>query len=353
MLESGTMKILALESSCDESAVALFDSEKGIVIERVNTQIALHSQYGGVVPDLASREHLANFPLLLESVSREIDPAEIDAVAVTRGPGLAGCLALGIAYAKTLALTWNKPMLALNHLRGHLFSPFIPLHESNPAEFEKASRALFPHLGLVVSGGNTLLVEVDDKRRVTILAGTVDDAAGEAFDKGAKLLGMPYPGGALIEKHANEAREHGKFTFPHGDAIKREPRFSFSGLKTSLRYRLEKMSDEELAAVLPEICADYQDAIICQLVDKAAVQFEKKRYASIGLSGGVSNNKTLRAAFENLAKRKRIPLLLAKPKHTGDNAAMMAFAAWFDAQLPPPEFSKKITFEPALTIDRA
>lgn len=352
MIKFALMKILALESSCDESAVALFDSEKGIVFERVNTQIALHSQYGGVVPDLASREHLANFPLLLEALSREVDICEVDAVAVTRGPGLAGCLALGIAYAKTLALTHHKPMLALNHLRGHLFSPFIPLHESNPAGFEEASRALFPHLGLVVSGGNTLLVEVDAERRVSILAGTVDDAAGEAFDKGAKLLGMPYPGGALIEKHANEARERGRFVFPHGDAIKREPRFSFSGLKTSLRYRLEKLSDDALAESLPEICADYQDAIIRQLTDKAAVQFEKKRYASIGLSGGVSNNKTLRAAFEKLAHRKKIPLLLAKPKHTGDNAAMMAFAAWFDAQLPPPEVSKKITFEPALTIDR-
>lgn len=353
MVNFRSMRILALESSCDESAVALFDSEKGIVIERVHTQIALHAQYGGVVPDLASREHLANFPCLLEDIASEIAPETIDAVAVTRGPGLAGCLALGIAYAKTLAVAWNKPMLALNHLRGHLFSPFIPLHESNPAGFEEASRALFPHLGLVVSGGNTLLVEVDYNRNVKILAGTVDDAAGEAFDKGAKLLGMPYPGGALIEKHANAARERGKFPFPHGDAIKREPRFSFSGLKTSLRYRLEKISDEELSEVLPDICADYQDAIIRQLVDKAAVQFEKKRYASIGLSGGVSNNKTLRTAFEKLAARKKIPLLLAKPKHTGDNAAMMAFAAWFDKQLPPPEYSRKITFEPALTIENA
>lgn len=347
------MRILAVESSCDESAIAVFDSERGIVAERVNTQIALHAQYGGVVPDLASREHLANFPVLLADIASEIDPESIDAIAVTRGPGLAGCLALGIALAKTLALTWHKPLLPLNHLRGHLFSSFIPLHESNPADFEKASRALFPHLGLVVSGGNTLLTEVDADLRVRILAGTVDDAAGEAFDKGAKLLGMPYPGGALIEKQAANAREHGKFTFPHGDAIKREPRFSFSGLKTSLRYRLEKMSDEELADTLPEICADYQTAIIRQLVDKAAVQFEKKRYASLGLSGGVSNNKALRAEFEKLAKRKKIPLLTAKPKHTGDNAAMIAFAAWFDKQVLTPENAKAITFEPALTIDRA
>lgn len=347
------MRILALESSCDESAVALFDSARGVVFERVNTQIALHAQYGGVVPDLAAREHLRNFPFLLAEAAAEIDPAGVDAVAVTRGPGLAACLALGIASARTVALAWNKPLVGVNHLRGHLFSPFLPLHRDDPADFEKAGRALFPHLGLVASGGNSLLVEVDAERRVRVLAGTVDDAAGEAFDKGAKLLGMPYPGGALIEKRAREARERGRFPFPHGDAIKREPRFSFSGLKTSLRYRLEKMSDAELADALPEICADYQEAIVRQLVDKAAVQFEKKRYASLGLSGGVSNNGALRAAFGELARRKKIPLLLAEPKHTGDNAAMIAFAAWFDAQLPPPKFSEALTFEPTLTIDRA
>ena len=199
------MKIFAAESSCDESALAVFDSGRGVVAERVNTQIALHGQFGGVVPDLAAREHLANFPALLEDICRSVDPAEIDAVAVTRGPGLAGCLALGIAYARAVAAAWGKPIAAVNHLRGHLFSPFIPVHEEDPAAFPRRRAALFPHLGLVVSGGNTLLVSVDAECRVEILAQTVDDAAGEAFDKGAKLLGMPYPGGALIEKQARLA----------------------------------------------------------------------------------------------------------------------------------------------------
>ncbi len=347
------MKILAFESSCDESALALFDSARGLELERVSTQIALHAQYGGVVPELAAREHLTNFPLILRDVAPEIlaAAATIDAVAVTRGPGLAGCLALGIALARTVALSLGKPLIAANHLRGHLFSPFIPLHESDPANFEKSCAALFPHLGLVVSGGNTLLVEVDENRRVKILAQTVDDAAGEAFDKGAKLLGMLYPGGALIEKQAKLARQHGKFSFPSGDAIKREPRFSFSGLKTSLRYKLEKISDDELATNLPEICADYQAAIVRQLAEKTAVQFEKKRYASLGLGGGVSNNNVLRAACREIADSKRVPLLLAHPKHTGDNAGIIAFAAWFDKQLPPPEFSKAISFAPALSIE--
>lgn len=346
------MKIFAVESSCDESALAVFDSEKGIVSELVNTQVALHGQFGGIVPDLASREHLANFPALLERVVADVSPEEIDAVAVTRGPGLAGCLALGIAYARAAAQVWKKPLLAVNHLRGHLFSPFIPLHEENPSAFEERCKKLFPHLGLVVSGGNTLLVSVDENRCVEILAQTVDDAAGEAFDKGAKLLGMPYPGGALIEKNANLARERGKFVFPRGENLKKGERFSFSGLKTSLRYRLEKMSDAELEASLPEICADYQDAIVAQLTGKVVSVLRERRFASIGLSGGVSNNKTLRAAFAEIAAKRKTPLLVAHPKHTGDNAAMIAFAAWFDAQLPPPACALPITFEPSLTIDR-
>ena len=347
------MRIFAIESSCDESALAVFDSEMGIVSELVNTQVALHGQFGGVVPDLASREHLANFPALLERIAREIDPGTIDAVAVTRGPGLAGCLALGIAYARAVAQVWQKPLSAVNHLRGHLFSPFIPLHEESPKTFPERVKKLFPHLGLVVSGGNTLLVAVDENRRAEILAQTVDDAAGEAFDKGAKLLGMPYPGGALIEKQANLARDRGKFTFPRGENLKKGERFSFSGLKTSLRYRLEKMSDEELESSMPEICADYQEAIIAQLTGKVLSVLRERHFVSLGLSGGVSNNKTLRASFAQIAQKHGIPLLVAHPRHTGDNAAMIAFAAWFDAQLPESVVDLPVTFEPSLTIDRA
>lgn len=345
------MTIFAFESSCDESALAVFDSEKGVRAELVNTQVALHGQFGGVVPDLASREHLANFPALLQDVASRVSPSEIDSVAVTRGPGLAGCLALGIAYARSVAAAWNKPLLAVNHLRGHLFSPFIPVHEESPADFARRRAALFPHLGLVVSGGNTLLVAVDADCRTEVLARTVDDAAGEAFDKGAKLLGMPYPGGALIEKNARLARSRGAFAFPRGENLRKGDRFSFSGLKTSLRYRLEKMSDDELAAALPEICADYQDAIVAQLAGKVSAVLRERRFASVGLSGGVSNNGVLRAAFSEIAAKRRIPLLVAHPKHTGDNAAMIAFAAWFDARMPDSVPALPITFEPSLTIE--
>ncbi len=343
--------ILAIESSCDESALALFDPARGLCGEWVHTQIALHSEYGGVVPDLASREHLKNFPALLHCLPADFSPAQISRLAVTRGPGLAGCLALGLALAKALSLAWQKPLTGINHLRGHLFSPFIGLHAAAPEEFPSRFAALLPHLGLVVSGGNTLLVELDAGGKVTVLAQTVDDAAGEAFDKGAKLLGMPYPGGALIEKIAREGNP-AAFDFPRGIPEKTDPRLSFSGLKTSLRYKLEKMDDATLASALPDLCASYQGAIIAQLLAKTKTQLRARRFASIGLSGGVSNNKTLRAAFAALAEKNRLPLLVAEPKHTGDNAGMIAFAAFADAALPPPDTANwALNFAPSLTID--
>jgi N6-L-threonylcarbamoyladenine synthase len=347
--------LLAIESSCDESGVALFDPEKGVVGDWVHSQVALHGEYGGVVPDLASREHLKNFPDLLRllPLPTDFNPAALRAVAVTQGPGLAGCLALGIAFAKALALAWGKPLLPVNHLRGHLFSPFIGLHADAPADFRRNFARLLPHLALVVSGGNTLLVELDAAGRVAVLAQTVDDAAGEAFDKGAKLLGLPYPGGALIEKLAANG-DPARHDFPRGIAEKSDPRFSFSGLKTSLRYKLEKLDDTALAVALPDICAGYQAAIIAQLVHKTRARLESRRYASLGLSGGVANNKSLRAAFDALARRHGVPLLAAQPRHSGDNAAMIAFAAFADTSLPAPTRANwRLAFAPSLTIDQS
>lgn len=337
--------LLAIESSCDESAIALFDPNNGIVGEWVHSQISLHGEYGGVVPDLASREHLKNFFPLLEAsgvVDRKDDIAQI---AVTNGPGLAGCLALGIAFAKSLGLAWKIPVVGLNHLRGHAFSPFIALHESSPRQFAGAFQGLLPHLGLIVSGGNTILFQIDRDRRVEVLAETVDDAAGEALDKGAKLLGLPYPGGPLVEQLAANGNAKA-FDFPKAIAPRNERRFSFSGLKTSLRYRLEKMDDAELAEALPDICASYQSAVIAQLTGKTKHLLEGQSYKSLGLSGGVSNNKALRAAMEKLAARYKLPCLIAQPKHTGDNAAMIAFAAYAD----PESVQEDFTLQPALRL---
>ncbi|PTY06642.1 tRNA (adenosine(37)-N6)-threonylcarbamoyltransferase complex transferase subunit TsaD [Opitutaceae bacterium EW11] len=322
--------LLALETSCDETAVALFDPSRGIVEEWIHSQIALHGRYGGVVPDLATREHLRNVvPLLERARERSSAFQGITRVAVTKGPGLAGCLAIGTASAKALALSLGVPLVGVNHLRGHAFSPFIALHAEMPNEFAERFAACLPHLGLIVSGGNTLLFSLGEDRRIRVLSTTRDDAAGEALDKGAKLLGLGYPGGPLIERLAAKGRIDA-FDFPRGIGPRSELDFSFSGLKTSLRYLLEKMTPEQIAAAMPDLCASYQQAVVDALVRKTSLALEQGGFRSVGLSGGVANNRTLRAALERTAQRARVSFFAAKPIHTGDNAGMVAFAAWAD-----------------------
>ena len=323
--------ILALESSCDETAVALFDSARGLCGEWVHSQIALHEKHGGVVPDLATREHLRNFAPLLERAKADGDFANVRTLAVTNGPGLAACLAIGVAAAKALALALRVPLVGVNHLRGHVWSPFVALHAEAPADFDRRAGNLLPHLGLVVSGGNTLLLVLDEARKITVLSTTRDDAAGEALDKGAKLLGLSYPGGPLIERLAQQGNP-AAFDFPRGIGRRDELDFSFSGVKTSLRYLIEKMSAAEVEARRADLCASYQAAVLDALVRKtrAALRQGAGRFRSIGLSGGVANNRALRAALDAEAQRARVPLLAAQPKHTGDNAGMIAFAAWAD-----------------------
>ena len=191
--------IFALESSCDETAVAFFDPERGLTHEWVHSQIALHEAYGGVVPDLASREHLAHFGPLVARALAAVPAERISSIAVTKGPGLAACLAMGLSTAKALGLAWGVPVVGVNHLRAHAFSPFIALHAANPGAFDEVFAQLLPHLGLLVSGGNTALFSIDEARCIRLLASTMDDAAGEALDKGAKLLGLGYPGGPQVE----------------------------------------------------------------------------------------------------------------------------------------------------------
>jgi len=323
--------ILAIESSCDESALALFDPARGLVRELISSQAAEHVKYGGVVPELASRMHLSALPLLLADFRTELSQAKT--IAVTRGPGLLPCLSMGVTLARSLALARGLPVVGVNHLRAHVHSPFIAVHAKDPAGFAAARAALLPHLAIVVSGGNTLLVKLDEQLRLTVIARTVDDAAGEAFDKGAKLLGLPYPGGALIEKQALQG-DLKKYPFPRGIPERADLRMSFSGLKTALRYQLEKMSDGQLAAEMPDLCAGYQHAIIEQLASKTGAALELSAYKSVGLSGGVANNRTLRTRLAQVAQQRRLPLMVAEPKHCGDNAGMIAFAAWADTGLP-------------------
>jgi N6-L-threonylcarbamoyladenine synthase len=217
----------------------------------------------------------------------------------------------------------------VNHLRGHVFSPFVAVHAENPSGFDEAFGKLLPHLGLIVSGGNTVLFEINEDRKLMVLGETIDDAAGEALDKGAKLLGMPYPGGPLIEKAALNG-DATRFEFPRGMLQSPEVKFSFSGLKTSLRYRLEKMSDADLEEAMSDICASYQQAVVDALVLKTKSVLKRGHFKSLGLSGGVANNRTLQSAFGKVAEKTRVPLLVAEPKQTGDNAGMICFASFMD-----------------------
>lgn len=338
------MKIFAIESSCDESAVAYFDSDIGVVESLVHSQVDMHALYGGVVPDLASQDHLAKLPALIKQLCGKCP--DMDEIAVTCGPGLPNCLAVGVAAAEGLAMAMGKPLRGVNHLCGHAFSPFIEVHKSAPAEFWCNYQGLLPHLGLVASGGNSIIFEIGTDRKLRVLAETVDDAAGEALDKGAKLLGMPYPGGALLEKTARGAKID-KNLFPYGQNrnLGQDPRLSFSGLKTSLRYHLEKIGPQAVRENLGTICASYQFAVVEQLRRHARHFLARGEYSSLGLSGGVSNNSALSAAFGELSQKYcRRPLLLAERQYRGDNAAMIAFAAFAAPELciEPQNLSVKI-----------
>jgi N6-L-threonylcarbamoyladenine synthase len=343
--------ILALESSCDETAVALFDPERGLAGELIYSQIALHGKYGGVVPDLATREHLRHFGPLLERARSEIGFERVREIAVTNGPGLAACLAIGVAAAKSLGLALRVPVTGVNHLRAHAWSPFIALHAEDPSGFSLRLEGLLPHLGLIVSGGNTLLFKLDRDRRLTVLSSTRDDAAGESLDKGAKLLGLGYPGGPLIEKFAAGGRADA-FDFPRGIGRRDDLDFSFSGLKTSLRYLLEKMPADDVRARLPDLCASYQQAVIDALARKtvAALRIAEGGFRSLGLSGGVANNAGLRARFASEAARAKITFLAAQPKHTGDNAGMIAFAAWADPSAGESRTGMATSIAPSATL---
>jgi N6-L-threonylcarbamoyladenine synthase len=322
--------ILAFESSCDESALAVFDPMAGVACEWVHSQIELHSEHGGVVPDIATREHLKHFGPLLKLAMGSSSWGRLSRVAVTRGPGLAACLAIGASAAKSVAHALGLPVVGVNHLRAHAWSPFIGLHAESPPEFSRRISALLPHLGLIVSGGNTILLSISEERLITKISATRDDAAGEALDKGAKLLGIGYPGGPEIERLAKGGRA-GAFDFPRAMGKEAGLDFSFSGLKTSLRYRIQAMEESAVHASLPDLCASYQSAVVDALSARTGEALARGTYASVGLSGGVANNLELRAAVAERARSAGASFVAAEPRHTGDNAAMIGFAAWVDA----------------------
>jgi N6-L-threonylcarbamoyladenine synthase len=327
------LMIIGIESSCDESAVAAFDKRTGVVFEEIASQVSLHSEYGGVVPELASREHVKNFiPLFKHLKKFGVENAEL--IAATNEPGLPGCISIGMAAARTMAFILNLPLLEINHLHGHLFSPFIPIHAACPEKFLNNIPNYLPHLGLLVSGGNTVLFKICEDLAVKIVAKTQDDAAGEAFDKGAKLMGLPYPGGVLIEKLAKTGDPH-KYQFPRAFSDKPEMKYSFSGLKTSLRYFLENFPGNFYPHI-NDICASYQEAIVDALVIKVELAVTTdSSIKSLGISGGVSNNNVLRKKMTTLANKFGRELIFPFSRHTGDNAAMIAFSAYIESSIKP------------------
>lgn len=306
--------ILAIETSCDETAVAILRGND-LLASEVASQTE-HEAYGGVVPEVASRNHLLHAPRLLESAVKkaEIDLSEVDAFAATSGPGLASSLMIGASIAKGLALGFAKPYLAINHLEGHLLSPFFT------GDFQ-----IEPNVSLIVSGGHTLLVEVRGPSEYRILGRTVDDAAGEAFDKVAKMLGLGYPGGPEIERCALSG-DAARFNFPRSMLDSGDHNFSFSGLKTAVRYQIAKLGEisEEGRA---DVCASFQRAAVEVLVEKTLRAARESKVNLVTVSGGVSCNRQLRDQMSEACNRAGLKLLTAAPQLCTDNAAMIAFAA--------------------------
>jgi N6-L-threonylcarbamoyladenine synthase len=313
--------ILAIETSCDETAVAILRGREMLASE-VASQIAEHEKFGGVVPEVASRNHLAQLPHLLEraTTSAKIAMNEIDAFAATSGPGLASSLLVGNSTAKGLAIGAGKAFLATNHLEGHLLSPFF------------GRVGIVPNISLIVSGGHTLLVTMRGISDYKILGRTVDDAAGEAFDKVAKLLGLGYPGGPAIEARAKNG-DPKKFDLPRSMLNSGDLNFSFSGLKTAMRYLLPKVvSPRESAGpvrddVLADLCASFQQAVIDVLRGKSLRALRQTNTRTLTLSGGVSCNCALRKDLRVMCEKNEIEFLVAEPWLCTDNAAMIAFAA--------------------------
>lgn len=309
--------LLAVETSCDETAVAIVrgsGKNARLLAAEVASQIALHQPHGGVVPEVASRSHLTQLrPLIGQALARaDIRVNEIDGFAATAGPGLATSLMLGVSAAKGLAAGLRRPFLAVNHLEGHLLSPFFG------AEIE-------PCVALIVSGGHTLLVDVAAAGKYRVLGQTRDDAAGEAFDKVAKLLALPYPGGPHVDRLARTGDPR-RFVFPRGMLGSGDSAFSFSGLKTAVRYLLPKL-DLTADGCLNDVCASFQEAVVEVLARKTVVAARGCGRRLVTVSGGVSCNSRLREKFAEACRENGLALKIAEPALCTDNAAMIAFVA--------------------------
>ncbi|MBD8600076.1 tRNA (adenosine(37)-N6)-threonylcarbamoyltransferase complex transferase subunit TsaD [Pseudomonas sp. CFBP 8772] len=312
------MLVLGMETSCDETGVALYDSERGLLADALFSQIDLHRVYGGVVPELASRDHVKRMLPLIRQVLAEADCAvtEIDAIAYTAGPGLVGALLVGASCAQALAFAWDIPALGVHHMEGHLLAPML---EENPPEF--------PFVALLVSGGHTQLVRVDGIGLYELLGETLDDAAGEAFDKTAKMMGLNYPGGPEISRLA-QSGVAGRFVFPRPMTDRPGLDFSFSGLKTfSLNtWQQCQIAGDDSEQTRCDISLAFQQAVVDTLTIKCKRALKQTGLKRLVIAGGVSANKALRLSLEQMLEGLGGNVYYARPEFCTDNGAMIAFA---------------------------
>lgn len=317
---AGQTIILGIESSCDDTSAAILRDFE--ILSNVTANQSIHEQYGGVVPELASRSHQENIVPVVESAIKKagISISEIDAIAFTQGPGLLGSLVVGVSFAKALALSLNKPLIAVHHMKAHILAHFI--------DDDNKQKPSFPFLCLTVSGGHTQIVKVESASKMTVIGKTIDDAAGEAFDKSAKMLGLPYPGGPLIDKYAKlgDATKF-KFSKPRIDGLD----FSFSGLKTSILYTIRdqvKFNPEFIEENKFDLCASIQRTIIQILMDKIEKAVKETGIKQVAIAGGVSANSNLRKALESKNKN-GWETYIPKLEYCTDNAAMIAVSGKF------------------------
>ncbi|EHA1081949.1 tRNA (adenosine(37)-N6)-threonylcarbamoyltransferase complex transferase subunit TsaD [Photobacterium damselae] len=308
------MRILGIETSCDETGIAIFDDEKGLLAHELYSQVKLHADYGGVVPELASRDHVKKtIPLVKAALkSAGLTPADLDGVAYTAGPGLVGALLVGATIGRSLAYAWDLPAVAVHHMEGHLLAPML---EENSPEF--------PFVALLVSGGHTMMVEVKGIGEYQILGESIDDAAGEAFDKTAKLMGLDYPGGPLLSKMAENGTP-GRFTFPRPMTDRPGLDFSFSGLKTFAANTIRSNGDDEQTRA--DIAFAFQEAVVDTLAIKCKRALKQTGLKRLVIAGGVSANKYLRQELEKLMKGMKGEVFYPRTEFCTDNGAMIAYA---------------------------
>ena len=315
------MIILGLDTSCDDTSAAVIENGRNIRSNVVHSQIPIHHPYGGVVPELASREHIRNIvPVVDQALHLSgLEGKDLDGIAVTIGPGLAGALLVGLYYAKAFSLAYDIPLIAVNHLEGHILSIF--LEEKTPE---------FPFVALTVSGGHTSLYLVEGYGRYSQLGQTLDDAAGEAFDKVAKILGLGYPGGKSIEEKARDGKPD-RIPFPRAFLSPDSLDFSFSGVKTSVSLYVKKWKEnqkEQEQVSMPDILASFQQAVIDILIAKLLLAADKNNVSSLVLAGGVACNSSLRSQLSQQAKEKNLELFSPRPEYCTDNGAMVALAGY-------------------------